>query len=178
MAAPDFPRSEMLPSLSTITPGERSNNSMVVFPAAIAEFSTLTIVLSSFFSINGFVAVTFTSANSVLNGCNVMTPNSIWVSAEISFKAIFVGLKPVDWRVKVNLPRGNLVARNSPFSSVFMPLTRLESVVFFKSTVANGSASLLESWRRRCKEFWPKAVIEQTSSRAINFMGTKFPQKR
>ena len=96
MAAPDFPLREMLPSLSTITPGERSSNSIVVFPAAMAEFSTLTIVLSSFFSMNGFIAVTLTSANSVLKGNKVMVPRSILESAEISSRTILEGLKPVD----------------------------------------------------------------------------------
>ena len=145
IAAPDFPRNEILPSLSTITPGERSNNSIVVFPAAMAEFSTFTIVLSSFFSMNGFVAVTFTSANSVLKGDRVMVPKSIFESAVISSKVIFVGFNPVDCKVKVNRPSGNLETFNSPFSSVFIPLTRLESLVFFNKTVAKGRASLLES---------------------------------
>ena len=143
--APDFPRSEILPSLSTITPGDRSKSSIVVFPAAIAEFSTLTIVLSSFFSMNGFVAVTFTSANSVLSGRSVRVPKSILESAVISSKVIFVGLNPVDCSVNIKRPCGNFDTCNSPFSSVFIPFTRLESVVFFKRTVAKGRASLFES---------------------------------
>src|SRR5687767_14359085 len=55
-----LPRRLILPSLSTVMPGDFSIISRAVAPALVGEASTFTTVLSILVSINGFLAVTVT----------------------------------------------------------------------------------------------------------------------
>ena len=71
MITPALPLKLILPSLSTVTPGDFSNTSSAVAPALVGDDSTFTIVLSIFVSINGFFAVTVTPESPL--ACSLIT---------------------------------------------------------------------------------------------------------
>ena len=65
----------MFPSLSTVTPGDFSNTSKAVFPTAVTEDATFTMVRSTFCSISGLRVVTVTASNDFTEGLSSITGN-------------------------------------------------------------------------------------------------------